>query len=348
MTAAELIRTRRGEWLELEALLGRVSGRRRKAASADELARFASLFRNICADLARARAQGMPDDLVDYLNALAARCHNVFYVAPPRASGRIWAFFRRTLPLTLRRNMTYIVAGVLLFFGPHFALMYLGYTDHPVIYKIVPKSTLRMMEKMHGGGHTKGRREDKDMAMAGFYVVNNIGIAFRCFASGIFFGLGSIYMLLFNGILLGAIIGYVAHSPSGGNLLQFIVAHGPFELFAIALAGAAGIRLGLGFIIVGNRRRRDALRQAGAESVQIVVAAAILLFAAAMTEGFFSPSSLPVAVKIAYGSICAAFLIFYFGVLPFFVARAEARREQAAAERAATLTPAAATAVGAA
>jgi len=330
MNSVEFIKRRRNDWLELEQMLSDSPLGRRLRASSDGASQLATLFRSACADLARARAAGYPDDLIDYLNSLTARCHNLFYVAPPYPLHRIWLFFTRIFPLTVRRNAAYVVAGLLLFYGPMAGTIALSIYDDQVLYQIVPKPMLESFEKMYEQGHKEGRGEGVDVLMTGFYVKNNIGIAFQCFAAGIFLGLGSIIVILFNGVIIGAVVGYVAQTPVGMNLLSFIIGHGPFELTAIALAGAAGLRLGFGVIITGNRRRLDSLRLAALDAVKLVLGAAVLLAAAALIEGFFSPSSLPMAVKFGFGGLTALFLVWYLGIHSVRVHRAELRREGAA------------------
>ena len=322
MTPAEFIKRRKADWVDLEQTIADSPVGRRMRASADGASRMAALFRSACSDLARARASGYPDDLIDYLNNLTARAHNLFYVAPPFPLGRIWLFFTTLFPLAVRRNATYVVAGLLLFYGPMAGMVALGAYDDQALYQIVPKHMLEQMEKMYEKGHGEGREESMDVMMTGFYVRNNIGIAFQCFAAGIFFGLGSIFVILFNGVFIGAIVGFVARGPSGMNLLSFIVGHGPFELTAICLSGAAGLRLGFGVIITGNRKRMDSLRLAAADAVRLVLGAAALLAGAALIEGFFSPSSLPMAVKFSFGGLCALFLVWYLGIHSVRVGRA--------------------------
>lgn len=313
MTPAEFIRRRQPDWQALETLLFTASSlKRRPLGSAEEVSRFAALYRSLCADLAHARAAGYPDNLVDYLNSLAARGHNRFYVSPPTSLKRAGVFFTTTFPATVRANVAYVAAGLLLFFGPLLGMVGLAVTDLEAIYPVVPRAVLEQAEQMHSAGHEKGRDEGMDMAMTGFYVKNNVGIAFQCFASGVFFGLGSILLLLFNGVMIGATLGFVAQTPSGMNILSFIVGHGPWELTAIALAGAAGLRLGFGPIITGGRARSTSFRRAGRDAVRLVLGAAAMLLVAALIEGFFSPSSLPTAVKLAVGGLGTLFLFWYF------------------------------------
>jgi uncharacterized membrane protein SpoIIM required for sporulation len=313
VTAAEFVEQRRGDWLELERVLAASARARRLRGDPEEISRFASLFRSVCADLARARAAGYPEDLIDYLNSLAARSHNLFYVAPPFEPQRIGHFFRLLLPMAVRRNAAYVAAGLLLFYGPLLGMIGLSVSKQQVLYELIPRQTLEQMEKMYQTSTSQGREETQDLAMTGFYVRNNIGIAFQCFAAGIFLGLGSIVVLLFNGVVIGAVVGYVAQTPSAVNLLGFIVGHGPFELTAIALSGAAGLRLGLGALVAGHRRRGESLRLAARDAVHLVIGAAVLLAAAALIEGFFSPAALPLEVKLSLGGLCALFLVWYLG-----------------------------------
>jgi len=322
MTAAQMVRQRRREWSELEAMLLRLGGRRRRQrATPAELERFAALFRSVCADLARARALDFPEQLIDYLNALAARGHNIFYAAPPVRRGRLRHFFAVGFPLALRRNSVYFAVGLLLFFAPMTAMIGVAAFDEDVLYQIVPRAALESAERMYQRGHQQGRGEGADLGMTGFYIRNNIGIAFQCFATGIFFGLGSVFFLLYNGVLIGAVVGFVGNTPSAMNLLSFIVGHGPFELTAIAIAGAAGLRIGFGALAAGSRSRWQALRESTGEAVQLVLGAAALLLGAALIEGFFSPSSLPMVIKFAFGGCCALFLVWYLGVFAWQVER---------------------------
>ncbi len=313
MTASEFVKQRKPDWVALEQMLSASARARRLRATPAEISRFAALFRSACSDLARARALGFPDEICDYLNSLTARSHNLFYVAPPFDIRRLFHFFTTLFPLTVRRNAVYMAAGLLLFYAPMTAMIGLSLVDDQVMYQLVPKKMLEQFEKMYEKGHREGREATTDLAMTGYYVKNNIGIAFQCFAAGIFVGIGSIFTLIFNGVVIGAVVGFVAQTPSSMNLLSFIVGHGPFELTAIGIAGAAGLRLGFGAIITRNRRRSESLRLAARDAIRLVLGSATLLAGAALIEGFFSPSSLPMAVKFGFGGFCALFLVWYLG-----------------------------------
>ena len=139
--------------------------------------------------------------------------------------------------------------------------------------------------------------------MAGFYVYNNVGIALRCFALGIFGGLGSAFYLVQNGLSIGSILGYVASQGAGENILTFIIGHGSLELGAIVIAGGAGLAMGWSIIAPGDLTRVQSLQKRARDIIVIVAGASVMLVMAAAIEGFWSASSAPRPVKLAVGGL---------------------------------------------
>ena len=140
--------------------------------------------------------------------------------------------------------------------------------------------------------------------MFGFYVFNNIGIAFQSFAGGLLFGIGAVYTTVYNGFIIGGIMGYMLHEPSALAFYSFVSAHGAFELTGLVLAAAGGLRLGLALLAPQGLSRKDALRQQGAVAVKLMSGAFLLLALAALVEGFWSPlTSIPIALKFAVGTL---------------------------------------------
>jgi uncharacterized membrane protein SpoIIM required for sporulation len=153
-----------------------------------------------------------------------------------------------------------------------------------------------------------------DTGMAGFYVYNNVGIAFRCFATGIFFGLGSAFFLVYNGLLTGVVTGYVMHEGYGANIWTFMCGHAPFEITAIMVAGTAGLRMGWSLVDTRGITRMGSLRRSAPEIAHLVLGAASMLVIAALIEAFWSPSSLPPPVKwtasFLFTSLVLGYLLF--------------------------------------
>lgn len=150
--------------------------------------------------------------------------------------------------------------------------------------------------------------------MAGFYVYNNVGIALACFARGALLGIGTVYTLLYNGITIGAIGGYIVSQGNGERFVSFIISHGSFELTAIAVAGQAGLMLGDALIHLRQSTRIDSLRRRGLEAVKIGAGAAVMLFIAALIEAFWSPSGVPVMAKYIVGSMLWVLVALYLAM----------------------------------
>jgi uncharacterized membrane protein SpoIIM required for sporulation len=141
--------------------------------------------------------------------------------------------------------------------------------------------------------------------MFGFYVRNNIGVAFQCFAGGLFAGLGSLFFLAYNGAFSGAVAGYLFERGLASTFCSFVVTHSAFELTAIVLAGASGLHMGHALLAPGRLTRRQALVDATQDSVTILYGVVAMLFVAAGIEAFWSSAQwLAPVVKYGVAALC--------------------------------------------
>jgi uncharacterized membrane protein SpoIIM required for sporulation len=284
---------RRPDWEELNILLGRGKMSRLPPSG---IARAASLYRAVCADLMRARAAGHGDDVVGYLDSLAGRGHNALYAAPPYRLGAVGDLFLRDFPRVLRKRWAFFAIAMFLFYVPGI-IGYVGAVQSSAFAaRVLPEAQLAEYDKMYSQGFS-GRSEGEDTGMAGFYVFNNVGIAFRCFATGILFAVGSLFFLVYNGLVMGTVLGFVAHSGHGANIFTFVCGHSVFELTAIVIAGGAGMQMGYALVDTGGLTRWGSVRAQSGELVRLILGAAGFLLIAALLEGFWSPSSVPAPVK---------------------------------------------------
>ncbi len=293
-TQDEFVRAHESRWRHLETLLERK--RALYQHSAVEISRFAEDYRVVCGHLAYARTAGFGGDLVAYLDSLAGRAHNALYGARPLRVGALWHLMIRRFPRALRRHWRAFGVANLLFYGPFFAALLLTLKYPGFAGEVLPKGLLERMADMYADAHS-GREFGTDAAMAGHYVHNNIGIAFRCFATGILFGLGSMFFLLYNGIVIGTVIGYVIYRGNGENILTFVCGHGAFELTGIVISGAAGMVMGYALVDTGGRSRLESLRACGPDVGAMIMGAGVMLLIAAFVEGFWSPSGIAAPVK---------------------------------------------------
>lgn len=303
---------RQAEWRELDMLLGQ-----EKALYSHDgatISRIASLYRALCNDLVRCKSARYSPDLSGYLNGIAGRAHSALYGARPIRAFGVSALVLREFPAALRKNWRFFLLATALFVIPWIVGQAATMAEPSFAKQVLPASMLEHMARSYSTGFEDGRAFGGDSAMAGHYVQNNVGIAFRCFATGILFGLGSVFFLVYNGLTIGTVTGWVWNAGHGGNILTFMCGHAPFELTAILIAGAAGMRMGYALVATGGRTRLGSLRASAREIGALIVGAAVMLVIAAAIEGFWSPSSLPPVVKwIASGVFTlgvAAFLLF--------------------------------------
>ncbi len=310
--AARVLARRRGEWLRLEALLRKDRGAPQGAAGAVELGR---LYRATCTDLALAEAFHLPLPHQMYLHGLVAQAHLRFYRRVQAGWRRLLRVIMIEVPALLLRDFCLWIA-----FGTFFGLFLLSavvsWWQPAAAVSFCGEDTLtQMAENYLDAPH--GRSSGDGAAMSGFYIFNNVRIALACFASGIFLGVGSLVWLAFNGIFLGCCFGWMAaqDGPERAHFFEFVSAHGPFELTGIALAGAAGLRLGLGLVIRRGLPVADSLVASSRRVGPVLAVAAALVALAAPIEGWISPSALALEWKRALMWSCLALLGLYFFVL---------------------------------
>lgn len=309
-TQEEFMGLRLPWWNRLDGLLQDMDKLSRPEPAA--ISELAALYRALCGDLMVVRARGYAPDLVDYLNALAARASGHLYRPRKNMLPGFWETLTRSFPQVLRRRVGFFAIATALFvipaaIGLFGALYWDGFAQ-----RVLPSGQLAVVAQMYADGFDVGRSEAIDTMMFGHYVQNNIGIAFRCFATGILFGLGSIYFLLYNGLTIGTTIGFVIAAGGGTNILTFICSHGPFELTAIVIAGGAGLQMGWSLVETHGRTRLGSLRAQAAELVALVTGAGGMLAIAAILEAFWSPSGLPPQVKWASSAVFSLALIAFF------------------------------------
>jgi len=301
MTQDDFVAARKNEWGELESLLS--SGKALHRLPAPSISRVAALYRSVCADLVRAQGAGYGPEVVGLLDGLAARTHNALYSAPPYRMAAVRDLVTGDFPRALRRHARFFALAVTLFLLPGVVGFVGALRSRTFALQLLSPAMAERMEEAYKKGFGDGRSEAMDTAMAGFYVYNNIGLAFQCFATGVLFGLGSAFFVVYNGLVIGAVAGLVTAAGGGWNLLTFTASHGPFELTAIVIAATAGMVMGYALVDTRGRTRFGSLRAKSKDLAQLVLGAALMLLIAAMIEGFWSPSAVPAKVKLAVGAV---------------------------------------------
>ena len=309
MTPTEFISQKQQAWRELEALLNRS-----QAANASQLNRLGYLYRRVTSDLAVARRDFPQNQCVPYLNALASRAHATIYQTSPFKRGTLWDFLRFGFPSVFRENLSFIGISFLLFTIAFGVAYWIALTNPTLGERIVPEHFVSHIKELEDNAWNNTSAENRNL-FASFVMTNNIRVAFFAFAGGIIFMVGSIYILVVNGILIGGIAGLCHANGIALVLWSFVSPHGYIELTTIFIAGGAGLKLGYSLIAPSLWTRKRTLRDAAKTAIHLLGGCVALLVIAGIIEGFVSPSSLSPAVKIGFGAVTGVLLCAYlFGL----------------------------------
>ncbi|HEY8559619.1 MAG TPA: stage II sporulation protein M [Pyrinomonadaceae bacterium] len=316
---SRFINERKNHWQRLEDLLSMLDASSLRRLSRAEVREFGELYRRAATDLAIARAETRDPKLINYLNSLVIRAHGKIYRADTNGAAVMWQFFTKDLPQTFRKNVSYVglAFGVFMFFSVASFLLcyynqnfgeYLGLEDA----RYAAQNDIRWWESLNAANQIGSSR----------ILTNNIIVSFRAFAFGVLLGVGTFYVLAMNGLQIGGILGicYKTNADFANSLVFFMVGHGVVELSCIFIAAGAGMMIGYALVNPGDLTRAQALKKKGMEAAKIVIGCAFFLVIAGIIEGFLSPSSLPVAVKIGTGVLTGTAMFLYL----FLVGREDA------------------------
>jgi uncharacterized membrane protein SpoIIM required for sporulation len=315
--AERTIALRRDRWARLGTLLGRAQSAGLARLSPNEVREFARLYRETAADLARLRVEGADAEVEQYVERLVAGGHNALYRSGGEGvrGGGVARFLVHGFPALVRRSRASFAAaaalwllGVLLAYG-------VASLRPDLARDLCPQRFLDRAEAAAAAQVQGGRASYVDMdaafvpLWASSLVANNVQATFVAFALGVTAGLGTALVLVLNGMLFGAVAAVFAGEGVAGVFWVFVAAHGPVEIPAFLLAGAAGLRLGSALLRPGQRTRRDALVHEALDAARLLGGTTVLLGLAALLESVVSPSGLSAVAKVAAGFLAGGVVL---------------------------------------
>jgi len=283
-----------------------------KSLNRSELRELGLLYRQVAADLAVMRADASAVHFAGYLNQLLARAHNTIYSGHKTSHSAALLFFRDTYPLVFRRNLNYCVFGFILFLGGGVIGSILTLKDPDFGLKIMGTQMVQTIERHEMWTHSVVAM--KPVASSAI-TTNNLSVAFTTFAAGITAGLGTMYMIAFNGLLMGVIGTACAQADMSLQLWSFVAPHGVLELPAIFISTGAGLRIAAGLLFPGVLPRRESLALAGREAVLLLLGCVPLLLVAGVIEAFLSPTEVSVRMKFIFAASLFTLLVAYLSGL---------------------------------
>lgn len=305
---------RRPDWDALAALISR---KREGTLELADLQRLDRLHRNATADLAHAQALYPGSDAHRFLNQLCADAYGTIYQPPKERWQAIRRFFADEFPRTFRANLRYVGASAFLFV--------LGVLVGALVVLLEPHGAELLVPENLREYIAQKKMWTEDIfsvtppgVASSWIATNNLTVTISAFALGLTWGLGTIFVLMNSGVHLGSVAALCIREGMGSGLLGFISAHGFVELSIIVIAGGAGLMLAHALIDPGELPRSQALRNRGRDAVKLVVGTAPFLFVCGFVEGYVSPSSLPLGVKLAIGAVLGATLWGYLLLKPVY------------------------------
>ena len=291
--------------------MGRVDKKGLRSLSTDDIHQIASLYRSVSADLARARTHDAGSALVRELQALTARAYSQIYRGVQRQNWRsVLEFYLWEFPAVVQQTWVYWGLATAVFVLGVLVAWWYAWQDPVFMETVVPYHLIVRV------------RDENELWMgsilgiepwaSSYIMVNNISVAFLAVAGGMTLGLRTLYLLIYNGVNIGAISALVGQNGLAFPFWAFVFPHGSLELPAIFLAGGAGLLLGRAIVFPGRYRRKDAFKVYGTQAAHLVFGIVPMLVIAGVIEGFFSPSEVvPSLVKYVVGTLLFVLLVLY-------------------------------------
>lgn len=311
MQPDQFISSRQAQWKELGQLLDRNQANP-AGLSTQEIDQLGRLYRAAASDLAVAQRDFPGHRAAAFLNQLVARAHAQLYRSEPLSLKRLWHYIVAGFPQACREAGPFIVVAALLLFGP--ALIAGISTDvEPASAKwLLPPEAQDLVDDIERQDLWVHIPVNERPYASSFIMRNNIQVSIMAFAGGMLAGTFTVYAMVYNGLLLGSILGLTMHYGVGFEMWSFVIGHGVIELTVICMAGGSGLMLGWAILQPGLLRRRDALAEAGKRAVKIVIGCIPLLVIAGTIEGFISPAeNIPGLFKFGLGLTTGILLYSY-------------------------------------
>ncbi|WP_141334036.1 stage II sporulation protein M [Paenibacillus sp. tmac-D7] len=301
------IREHKPVWSELEQLLEPFE-RSKRTVQAMQIDRLTLLYKTASAHLAFAQTYYPGDEIVPFLNQLVSRAHQALFAGQRQPAGRLADFFKSQFIGFVLERRRFIAAALLLFIIGGLSGFLAVWSDPLNLYTVIPAQIAESINP-----HQVGRGHDdlQSAVMSSTIMTNNIRVAVLAFVSGITFGLLTVYLLLYNGLLIGALTAVFWQSGNSYRFWAYILPHGIIELAAIFIAGGAGLYMGYRMINPGPYTRKYMFLRSVKESALLLVGTIPLFVIAGIIEGYITPSGLSLEAKYAFAGLTLLALAVY-------------------------------------
>lgn len=310
MKEVTFIRCNIEKWKETEKMVEQAT-----SLSPDAVA---DVYTDLTADLAFAQTHFPASRITIYLNNLASALHNKIYRNKREKWTRVITFWTREIPQTMYEARRELRTSFLMFVISVVIGVISTVGDSDFVRLILGDYYVDMtLDNISKGTPMAVYDSSSELPMFLGITLNNVMVSFRCFAMGILTSFGTGYMLFSNGVMLGAFQTFFFQHGLLWESMLAIWLHGTLEIWAIIVAGAAGLALGNGWLFPGTYSRMEAFRRGARRGVKIVAGTVPVFIMAGFIEGFITRhTELPDALRFGVILISLAFILFYYIYLP--------------------------------
>ncbi len=279
---------------------------------------MANRFTELVNDLGYAKTFYPQSKVTLYLNKLASEIYLGIYKNKKEESSRIVRFWKTELPLVIEKYHRELLYAFLIFLFFALVAAFSAANDQSFVRGVLGNDYIEMTEQNIAKGDPFGVYKGGDSASMFLWIaVHNISVSFLIFILGILAGLGTVWMLFNNGVMLGAFQYYFFSKGLGWQSVLVIWIHGTLEISSIIIAGAAGIVLAKSLVFPGTYKRLYSLKRGAKDGIKMMIGLVPVFVLAAFLEGFVTRySRMPVWLSLFILISSASFIIWYFIIYP--------------------------------
>ncbi len=313
MKIDQFIEQKKTSWNRLSELIKLAEQRGLKQFDRNSLLELGRLYRQASSDLSYTKSSFKDREIINYLNQLVARAHSQIYLPPPFNIWHIAKFYLSVFPVLFRQSFSYILLSCMIFVISYIFSYVIVKTDTATAGIFLPDEFVIPVEE--------GLKENQVKAsfptsmapeLSSKIMTNNISVGFKAFAFGITAGIGTVYVLIFNGFMLGSLAALFNHYHYDIHFWSLILPHGITELVAIFISGGAGLILADGMINPGDLTRIDSMKTKGHKAIRLILGVIPMFIIAGIIEGFITPLDISPYIKLIFSIFTGLLLVLYF------------------------------------
>ncbi|MEQ8224184.1 MAG: stage II sporulation protein M [Candidatus Eremiobacterota bacterium] len=313
MKIDQFIEQKKTSWNRLSELIKLAEQRGLKKFDRNNLLELGRLYRQASSDLSYTKSSFKDREIINYLNQLVARAHSQIYLPAPFNIWHTAKFYLSVFPDLFRQSFSYILLSCMIFVTSYIFSYVIVKTDTGTAKMFLPDEFVIPVEEGLKEKYVKAKfPSSMGPELSSKIMTNNISVGFRAFAFGITAGIGTVYVLIFNGFMLGSLAALFNHYHYDMHFWSLILPHGITELLAIFISGGAGLILADGMITPGDLTRADSIKTKGRKAIRLILGVIPMFIIAGIIEGFITPLDISPYIKLIFSVFTGLLLILYF------------------------------------